>query len=96
MVRFRVVARAAALVAVACVLTFGTVSSAHVHLQGADGTLNALCQLCSLGQARLDLAGILPGIGAFMLLAWLSQPPGIQAPSRHSTYSPSPRAPPLR
>jgi hypothetical protein len=82
--------------ATACFVFFAVVAGGHLHQLGAAGTLTSECQLCSVGQARIDLSAIVPALyGLVLLSAFVALAPAA-VPSRRSLILPALRAPPLR
>ena len=96
MARHSTASRLALLVTAALFLCLGIVSAGHLHGRTTADAVKSECQLCALGQARVDQPGAALSLFGLIALAGALAHPLAVAARRHARALPSLRAPPSR
>jgi hypothetical protein len=88
--------RISVLVALVVFVGVGLASAEHMHTGTDAAAVKSDCQLCTVAQARFDVAAAAPALLGLALLAWVApQAPAAIAPRQSRTLPPT-RAPPSR
>jgi len=81
----------------ALLLWVAVASAAHTHPRASGAVaVKSECQLCSLGQVRVDVSTVAPILFGLALVSCLVLSPTVAAPAPLAYSLPPPRAPPFR